>query len=288
MLEEEEEAAGSPRDRPRFRPRSEDKVLLSLSLSLFLPGVTMDFVFPTCLVSKVPSTTPLSPLSISLPLLLPLLSPFTSIHPFPPVVHHGDVLLFFFLSSPSVYSLFCTFLPLSTFSLSPFSSFTHSLFLCFVTSIILSRASPNLHLGKVFKRRPTYVKFVFEGSSFRLSYMFVPAAFFFPFYSMPFVSPVLVFQLSRLVCTVYLLNILLVLFRRSLSQINKLISLLSFSCLSLSFFLSLFLPLILTLLYTSSLSVVSSFWISGDRGSPRWGTQLAKTKYYANVITNSQ
>lgn len=239
MLEEEEEAAGSPRDRPRFRPRFEDKVLRSLSLylSFFLASRwTLYARRVSCQRSRLRH------------LCRPSLSLFLSSYP---SCHLSPLSTLFHPSFTTVTFYFCFFsyplllstrfsVPFFLSQLSLFPPFRLSLTLSFstrfVTSIILSRASRNLHLGKVFKRRPTYVKFVFEGSSLRLSYMFSSL----PHFSFRF-TLCLLFHLYwfsnwlRLVCTVYLLNILLVLFRRSLSQINKRISLLSFFCLSLSF-----------------------------------------------------
>lgn len=109
------------------------------SLSLSLPSITMDFVCPTCLVSKVPSMTPLSSLSIPSP---PVTSHLCAL-PVPPVVQHDDVLLSSLFSCSSA-SLSCTLLPSLNLCPFPLSSLTHSLSFLYslVTFIIHSRAHP--------------------------------------------------------------------------------------------------------------------------------------------------
>lgn len=138
-------------------------------------------------------------------------------------------------------------------------SLTHSL-LYFVTSyysqpFILESTSRKSLPKATFKRTP--FKFAFKIYSF---FLFYATRSFLSYFSLStlsfifcfFVSPILVFQLLQLACTVYLLNILFVLFQRGLPQINKLISSPSFSY----FFLLLLYPFDFN--QFSSLSVVSS------------------------------
>lgn len=130
----------TPCDRPRFRPRSENKVLLSFfflslsSISLLLASRwTLYARRVSCQRSR--HDTFVAPLSLSLsfffPLLLSLLSPLTSVLPLPSVVQHDDILFFFSIPFFLLLSLRFTFLftllfP-ATLLVFQFSFLTHSL-----------------------------------------------------------------------------------------------------------------------------------------------------------------
>lgn len=123
-------------------------------------------------------------------------------------------------------------------------------------------------------------------SSYRifLLYVLVPAVLFIFLLRISFASTA--FPVVTLVGAIYLLNTLFVLFWRGLSQINKLISPLSFFSLCLPLF-----DLYLTFLYPPPLSLF--VWSFLGFGGP-WESAVenarlhSQTNYYANVITNRQ
>lgn len=131
-----------------------------------------------------------------------------------------------------------------------------------------ARARPSNLSSKSSLSLSLYLFLMLYVRSSRISHT-VSSLLFYTFHS----TYISVFPLLQLVCTVYLLNILFALFQRCLSQINKLISPLSFSYFSLHHFASPSPPALFYILslFLSFFNLISIFFSLGRVLSPDFG-----------------